>query len=98
MIVRTEAGLTQALHEVEDLSARVFAEALPCEDVIQGMETHRMLSRCLTAECILRAALMRTESRGSHYRADFPEQDDSQSRPIVIELNDGAVCTAFQNN
>lgn len=97
MIVRTGVGLTQALHEVEALSARVLQEAVPCEDVLQGIETHRMLSRCLTAECILRSALMRTESRGSHYRADFPEQDDSQSRPIVIGLNDGVVCAAFQN-
>ena len=92
MIVRTEEGLTQALEEVEAISARIRTHAVPCERVSQGVETHRMLSRCLTAECILRAALLRTESRGSHYRADFPNQDDAQQRPVLIHLNEGVIC------
>ena len=97
MIVRTEEGLTQALYEVQELFYRIVGRAVPCEEVHPGVETHRMLSRCLTAECILRAALLRTESRGSHYRADFPQQDDGQADPIVIELKNGTVCAAFQN-
>ena len=30
----------------------------------------------LNAEMILRASLFRTESRGTHYREDFPQRDD----------------------
>ena len=97
MIVRTGEGLTRALEEVEEISANIHTGAVPCEDVLRGVETHRMRSRCLTAECILRAALLRTESRGSHYRADFPQQDAGLSRPIVIKLENGAACAAFQN-
>ena len=30
----------------------------------------------LTARAILASALMREESRGAHFRTDFPKQDD----------------------
>ncbi len=39
---------------------------------------------------ITQAALLRTESRGAHYRADFPDQDDNEwkRRIILIGEND----------
>jgi len=37
------------------------------------LETENLL---LTAEVMVRAALLRTESRGSHFRDDHPERDD----------------------
>jgi L-aspartate oxidase len=36
----------------------------------------RTVSLLTTARLIARAALRREESRGGHYRADFPERDD----------------------
>jgi succinate dehydrogenase / fumarate reductase flavoprotein subunit len=40
---------------------------------VEAVEVPMMLD---TAEVMLRAALFREESRGNHYREDFPHQDD----------------------
>ena len=45
-------------------------------------KTSRRLSEaralCRVADAILRSALARTESRGAHYRNDYPQRDDAQ--------------------
>ena len=38
-----------------------------------------------TARLIARAALRRTESRGGHYRSDFPQRDDIHWRIHVVD-------------
>ena len=40
----------------------------------------------LSARALAAAMLARTESRGAHYRADFPHEDPSQARPLVVTL------------
>ena len=42
-------------------------------DLIEGLELGHMLDVC---DCICAGALAREESRGGHYRDDFPERDD----------------------
>jgi succinate dehydrogenase/fumarate reductase flavoprotein subunit len=44
----------------------------------------------LTAEMMARAALMRTETRGAHYRKDFPKADNKNwFVNIVIKQENG---------
>jgi succinate dehydrogenase/fumarate reductase flavoprotein subunit len=37
---------------------------------------HELRNMALDAEIVLRASLYRTESRGTHYREDYPRRDD----------------------
>ena len=42
-----------------------------------------------TARCVLTAQLLRRESRGSHFRQDFPQEDPALARPIRVRLSKG---------
>jgi succinate dehydrogenase/fumarate reductase flavoprotein subunit len=43
----------------------------------------------LISEMVCRAALLRTESRGSHYRSDYPAEDnDHWLKNIVLRKGD----------
>lgn len=44
---------------------------------------HETANMIVTAEMKLRASLMRTESRGSHYRLDYPDVDDVNWRAWI---------------
>jgi succinate dehydrogenase/fumarate reductase flavoprotein subunit len=51
-----------------------------------------------TATIIARAALMREESRGPHYRTDFPSRDDGRfGKPIAVRKKDGELEYRFRN-
>ena len=51
--------------------------------------THEVKNMLLNAEMMLRVSLFRTESRGSHKREDFPNQDDTNWLAWVIISRDG---------
>ena len=75
LVVRTNDGLLQLLEEIERIR-KTMAHQLSVDtpgDLIKAMELHDLLQ---AGEIMGRVALMRTESRGSHYRDDFPHRDD----------------------
>lgn len=97
MIARCEAGLSSALETVRQLRGEVLNSRKPVTDTAAIARTHRFLARLSTAESILQAALLRKESRGSHYRTDFPHRDDSQERQILIRLDKSGILAEFAN-
>lgn len=68
-IIRDEAGLKQALVKLDDLSRSLIKE----DDDLQYVEAMNMLT---VTRVMCQAALWRKESRGAHYRSDYPERDD----------------------
>ena len=75
-IVRSEKGLNEALGDIDQLKER--SENAGCSgnrEYNPGWHTAIELKHMLTiAEAITRAAVVRKESRGGHYRSDFPEK------------------------
>jgi L-aspartate oxidase len=76
-IVRTADSLTSALEELD----RIARESEPARvKDLPGV----LANAGLTASLIARAALVRTESRGAHYRSDFPRRRPEWRRHIGL--------------
>ena len=80
-IFRTGAELSAAVDELQDLlrrSRRIglrYRAAGANPELVAAYRTQKMLKVAL---CVAQGALMRTESRGAHYRHDHPRRDDGQ--------------------
>lgn len=70
---RLEATLTLVDYLREHMIPKMYAD-----DLHMLRLAHETESMVLNAEMILRASLFRTESRGWHFREDYPVEDDSQ--------------------
>ena len=87
-IERTGEGLQEtraALQEVAEIAEHLGNVEEPCTQ--STCEAANMLD---VARCITEAALLRTESRGAHYRSDFPEKDDTAWHRRIILTQDKA--------
>ncbi|MBG9910981.1 L-aspartate oxidase [Bacillus xiamenensis] len=80
-IVRDEKGLQTLLHELEHVS---FQQTNVKNITNEQIE---LSNQWALASCIAKSALLRTESRGGHYRKDYPKRHDAlwQGKQIVHE-------------
>jgi len=76
-ILRNREGLTRALDAVKKISAetRASTSGPGSADLKKALERRAAIR---AATLILEAALRRRESRGAHFREDFPKQDDQE--------------------
>lgn len=90
-VVKTVDGLNKAIYELEKIWKREIAHVF-----IKGKKTYRKLGEALevinfvdVGKMIAKASLMRTESRGAHYREDAPQRNDKDwLKNIIIRLED----------
>ncbi|WP_092690046.1 L-aspartate oxidase [Halorientalis regularis] len=78
------AGL-DALDDVREMAADMAVGSVTSRSFELALDVGFMLT---AAEAVLRGALERTESRGAHYRTDYPETDESWQRNICFERAD----------
>jgi L-aspartate oxidase len=69
-IVRTRNGMLEGMKALEGLAPRV---AHP-----RTRRGHEAANLHLAGLLVLRSALAREESRGAHYRTDYPAHDDKK--------------------
>ena len=78
-VYRTEGSLKQALADLEGLQARYKNVSVQDKgkrfntDLLEAIELGFLLD---LAECLVTSALARNESRGGHFREDYPTRDD----------------------
>ena len=70
MINRTETGLSKALHELEGLKAEATTLSTQKVQDSEVAALTRLQSQIQLAQEMVKAMRKRTESLGSHYRAD----------------------------
>lgn len=87
-MVRTESGLSKASKNLHQMVEELLPRLCVADDISRPMaEAARCLevsNLALTAVLVVSAALRRQESRGFHYRADFPAQNDIQGTACIL--------------
>ncbi len=81
-IIRDEEKLLSAQQEIRALQEE--AQSLAAEDRGQLQSCLEIQEMLKTAEVIVLSALERKESRGAHYRSDYPELDPSWEKNIRV--------------
>ncbi|MCH9702915.1 MAG: fumarate reductase/succinate dehydrogenase flavoprotein subunit [Actinomycetia bacterium] len=97
-IIRKEAEIIEALTKLEELKKRVQNVTVAGGRVYNpgwhlAIDMRNML---LVSECVAKAALQRTESRGGHTRDDHPQMDaDWRHTLLVCRTNEAATRDAL---
>ncbi|MHB8493079.1 MAG: L-aspartate oxidase [Casimicrobiaceae bacterium] len=98
-IVRTRSTLERAIGELDALHAELGATGVAGGERAFNLTWHDWLnldSLLLASRTIARAALAREDSRGAHFREDFPEAGDlERSAYTRIALRDGGLRVDF---
>jgi succinate dehydrogenase/fumarate reductase flavoprotein subunit len=92
-IVRSEGTLKSTLAVVRECAEAVEEWGAGTVSDLAQREEARL--SCLAAEAIVRSALARHESRGAHFREDFPSADERWLGSNRVWLEDGAVRVKF---
>jgi fumarate reductase flavoprotein subunit len=86
-VLRDRAGIEHGLKVVDDIEAELLATGIPDRDRRFNLTWHDWLnlqSLCEISRVIAVAALRRENSRGAHYRSDFPEPGELATSTFTV--------------
>jgi succinate dehydrogenase/fumarate reductase flavoprotein subunit len=86
-IIRSGRSLKEGIKRIDEILTEL--ETLQAGDFRDLWRNLECRNGALTAKAIAISALARTESRGSHYREDFPEEDNNWRKHILVKIEKG---------
>ena len=93
MIEKNQKGINNAIEDLNEIEKNINYEKIINNQDIRY--SFRLLNYLLLSKAILLAIDFRKESRGSHYRSDYPYIDNEMNKLINIEL-DSKIKVYFQ--
>jgi succinate dehydrogenase/fumarate reductase flavoprotein subunit len=90
-LIREGGGLRSAIDEIDEIGERARGLAVPggLAYNVAWQDWLNLLNQVEAARLIARSALERRESRGSHYRRDFPEPDPAGLVNVFVAARAG---------
>jgi succinate dehydrogenase/fumarate reductase flavoprotein subunit len=91
LVIRNAQSLEKVLKQITGIQDRLkVARSQGGEQIWMALELQNLLD---VGAAIARVALDRTESRGSHYREDYPALDPGWNKRILIRQENGKIHT-----
>ena len=99
-VVRYDKDLEETLHGIQGLRAKFEQVQIPDtgkwanQSLFYMRELFHMFD---IAEIIAKSALMRKESRGAHYKPDYPDRNDADwLKTTIAEYKNGGVEISYE--
>ena len=103
-IIREETKLKNGLKRILNLKKEFYSKdsitnkvKIDDDDAENVVLTWQVKSSLVVCEAIIRSALMRQESRGAHYRADFPKLNEEKWNCNIYCRKDGREMVLFKH-
>ncbi len=87
-IVRNESGLKQALSILNELKLD-FNLTSKCRNIAE----YEFRNLLIISELIIRSSLLRKESRGGHYRDDYPQTSENPYNSYLVKQLERSICS-----
>ncbi len=102
MLERTESKVRDSLVELDEIEKGIVKKpVVMLRDSVEYFreirDTYELIACIEVSKHVLNAILLRKESRGSHYRTDYPFTDSECGYPITTFRNsEGHICCKYQ--